>query len=126
MIRIVVGGAVSKKEIADKVKELGGDKVSVEIKSDIDAAIAVKSGKADYYLGACVTGGGGALAMAIAILTYQKCAVISASGRPPQKEEVEKAVKEGKLAFGFANDHIDRAVSYILEAIFKNKETNIT
>ena len=119
MIRFVVGGAVDKQKVAQMIKEIGGDKVSVEIKSDIEAAMAVKNGKADYYVGACATGGGGALAMAMAILTAQKCVTISMPGKPPQEADVKKAVTEGKVAFGFTNDHIEKAVPYIVNAILE-------
>jgi hypothetical protein len=117
MIRFVVGGAVDKQKVAQMIKEIGGDKVSVEIKSDIEAVMAVKNGEADYYVGACATGGGGALAMAMAILTAQKCATISMPGRPPKEADVKKAVADGKVAFGFTNDHIEKAVPYIVKAI---------
>ncbi|AGB19330.1 DUF2620 domain-containing protein [Thermoanaerobacterium thermosaccharolyticum] len=122
MIRFVVGGAVDKQKVAQLIKDLGGDNVSVEIKSDIEAAMAVKTGKADYYVGACSTGGGGALAMAMALLTAQKCATVSMPGKPPKEQDVLKAVVDGKVAFGFTNDHIEKAITYIVNAILKNKE----
>lgn len=118
MIRIAVGGAIDKQKIAETVKKAGGEKVTVNIFSDLDAAMAVKSGRADYYFGACATGGGGALALAMALIGGAKCATVSMPGRPPKEEDVVKAVKEGKVAFGFTNDHIDKAVPMILKAIF--------
>lgn len=117
MIRIVVGGQVEKQAIADLVKDLGGDKVSVEVKTDLQAANDVKTNKADYYLGACHTGGGGALSMAMALLTRDKCATVSMPGKPPKEEDIVKAVAEGKVAFGFTGDHFDKAVPIIIREI---------
>src|SRR5690625_2858711 len=84
------------------------------------AATTLKTGAADYYVGACHTGGGGALAMAIAIVGKNKCETVSMPGRQPNQENIEQAVKDGKVAFGFTADHAERAVPMILEAISKN------
>lgn len=119
MVKFVVGGQIGKNSIAELIKELGGDKVSVKIKPDIQAANDVKTGKADYYLGACETGGGGALSMAIALLTRDKCATISMPGKPPKEEEVKAAIEEGKVAFGFTGSHIETAVSMLMKNILE-------
>lgn len=50
MIRIVVGGQINKQEIADFTKKFLGDKASVDIKGDLDAAMALKNGQYDYYI----------------------------------------------------------------------------
>lgn len=119
MIKFVVGGAIEKQNIEKLIKEIGGEKVKVEIMSDMQAAMAIKTGKADYYLGACHTGGGGALSMAIALLTRAKCATISMPGRPPKEEDIIKAVADGKTAFGFTGDHYEKAVPVIVTEILK-------
>lgn len=116
-MKIVVGGQVDRQEIANKIKEIAGEKIEVEVMDDIQAATAIKSGKADYYFGACHTGGGGALGMAMAILTNAKCATISMPGRGPKTEKIKKEVEAGKVAFGFTADHIDKAVTLLLENI---------
>lgn len=113
-VKIVVGGAIDKQKVADEVIRLGGDRVEVRVMSDIEAALAVKNGTAQYYFGACATGGGGALAMAMALLGPGRCVTVSMPGSPPKEEIVQKAVAEGKVAFGFTNDHIQRAVPMIL------------
>ncbi len=117
MKRIVVGGAVDKQRIAREVERMAGDVFQVSVMGDIEAAMAVKSGSADYYLGACNTGGGGALAMAIAILGMGKCATVSMPGRPPVEETVKKSIAEGKVAFGFTTEHIDQSLKLILPLI---------
>ncbi|OQP02013.1 DUF2620 domain-containing protein [Geobacillus sp. 44B] len=119
MIRIVIGGQVEKVEIEALVKKFSGGQVQTMIKSDLEAAMAIKSGKADYYFGACHTGGGGALAMAIALLGKQRCATISMPGQPPTKDKVEEAVAQGAKAFGFTGDHKEKAVQYLIEALLK-------
>ena len=49
MIRIVVGGQMDKERIAKKIEEIGKDKITLEVKTDLDAAMAMKTGQADYY-----------------------------------------------------------------------------
>lgn len=118
-MKIVVGGQVEKQKIADLIKEIGGDSVEVTVKTDLQAASDVKMGKADYYFGACHTGGGGALSMAMALLTRAKCETVSMPGRPPKKDDVVNAVSQGKVAFGFTGDHFESAVPMIMEEIMK-------
>ncbi|MBV1819270.1 DUF2620 domain-containing protein [Anaerosalibacter bizertensis] len=119
MTKIVVGGQVEKQEIAKLIKEIGGNEVEVDIKSDIQAANLVKTGKADYYVGACHTGGGGALSMAIALLTRDKCVTLSMPGRVPKESEIIKAVEEGKVAFGFTGDHYKVILPILIREILK-------
>ncbi|MCE7791730.1 DUF2620 domain-containing protein [Salipaludibacillus sp. CUR1] len=120
-MKIVIGGQVEKKDIEKLVKEQDGG-ITTTVKSDLEAAMAVKSGQADYYIGACHTGGGGALAMAMAMLGGDQCETVSMPGRPPKKEIIDKAVANGKKAFGFTSDHKDTAVPMIIEAL-KNKQS---
>ncbi|MBP1907116.1 ABC-type amino acid transport substrate-binding protein [Paenibacillus turicensis] len=118
-MKIVIGGQVEKKEIEALVKQYGGDAVEVTVKNDLEAAMALKTGQADYYLGACYTGGGGALAMAIALVGKPNCATISMPGQPPTQEKVNQAVAQGAKAFGFTGDHKDKAVELIMTALTK-------
>ncbi|PLR94461.1 DUF2620 domain-containing protein [Bacillus sp. T33-2] len=115
-MKIVIGGQVDKKEIESLIKQFDSS-ISTVIKSDLDAAMAIKMGQADYYFGACSTGGGGALAMAIAILGKQNCETVSMPGKKPVESKIVSAVNEGKKAFGFTGDHKDVAVPLILTAI---------
>ncbi|WP_409271287.1 DUF2620 domain-containing protein [Neobacillus sp. SCS-31] len=115
-MKIVIGGQVDKKEIESLVKSFDSS-ITTMVKSDLEAAMAVKTGQADYYLGACHTGGGGALAMAIALLGKPNCETVSMPGRKPVEANVIQAVNEGKIAFGFTADHKEQAVPMILAAI---------
>ncbi len=116
MVRIIVSGLAAK-EIAARVAEIGGDQVEVRVMADIPGVKEVAQGRADYYLGACATGGGGALSMAIALLGYKDCFTVSTAGRAPKEAEVREAVLSGKKAFGFCCDHVEAAVTMIVKAI---------
>ena len=49
-MKIVVGGQIDKQKVYDAVKGVVGDRATVEIKDDIAAAMAVKTGQADITL----------------------------------------------------------------------------
>ncbi|ASN04535.1 DUF2620 domain-containing protein [Virgibacillus necropolis] len=119
-MKIVIGGQVEKKEMQALIKEIDSS-IETVIKSDIDAAMQIKTGKADYYLGACHTGGGGALAMAIALVGMDQCETVSMPGKKPVENKVIEAIKSGKKAFGFTGDHMETAVPMILKALKNNK-----
>ncbi|GIN63932.1 hypothetical protein J27TS8_39250 [Robertmurraya siralis] len=118
-MKIVVGGQVEKKQIENLIKELDSS-IETVVKSDLEAAMLMKTGQADYYFGACHTGGGGALAMAIALIGKDKCETVSMPGKKPNEEKVLEAVQNGKKAFGFTGDHVDEAVPMIIKAIKSN------
>ena len=47
-MKIVVGGALNKKENAELIEKYGNGQVEVVIMQDIQAALALKNGQADY------------------------------------------------------------------------------
>ena len=49
MLKIVIGGQLSKKENAELVEKYGEGKVEISVMGDLQAAMAVKNKKADYY-----------------------------------------------------------------------------
>jgi hypothetical protein len=116
MIRIVVAGLCAH-EICRLAAEWGGSQVEALETLDITGATEVAQGRADYYFGACATGAGGALAMAMAILGFDRCFTASMAGRPPRQPEIWQAVMSGKRAFGFTVDHIDTTVPILIDAI---------
>lgn len=120
MIRIVVAGLCAR-EICRLASDLSGGQVEAIETLDINAAMEVAQGQADYYFGACATGAGGALAMAIALLGYERCFTASMAGRPPQRDEIWQAVMSGKRAFGFTVDHIDSTVALLIESILAQR-----
>ena len=115
MKRIVIGGQIDKQRVADITAKIEGDKASIEIKSDIEAAMAIKTGAADFYLGACNTGGGGALAMAIALLGMGQCATVSMPGNIKSEAEIKAEVEAGKKAYGFTAQHAEEVIPVILK-----------
>lgn len=121
-MRIVIGGQIDKEEIAEMVKNQMGDGVEVEIKGDLEAAIGMKQGQYDYYVGACNTGGGGALAMAMAILGSASCSTISMPGQIKEESFIRAEVNNGKRAFGFTAQHKESVLPILLHAIMDKGE----
>lgn len=120
MIRIVIGGQIDKQQIKKDLEKLAGDKdVEITVKSDLDAAMAIQNNEADYYIGACETGAGGALAMATALLGGSKTETIASSTKVYGDEEIKNSVENGKIAFGFTINTKDRILpilaKYLLE-----------
>lgn len=117
MKKIVVGGQIDKQEVKVLVEQFAQEKFTVDVKSDLDAAMAVKTGQYDYYIGACNTGGGGALAMALALLGADKCVTVSMPGRIMPEEEIRQNVRNGKIAFGFTAQDKEHVVPIIMEEL---------
>ena len=116
-MKIVVGGQIDKQKVYDTIKGVVGDRASVEIKDDIAAAMAVKTGQADYYFGACKTGGGGALAMAIGPAGHEPVRNGVHAGKMLSEDEILAQVKAGKKAYGFTDQHIEKVVPIILKGL---------
>lgn len=116
-MKIVVGGQIDKEDIAKIVSQLMNGKAEIEIKGDLDGAMGIKVGKYDYYVGACNTGGGGALAMALALLGSKACSTISMPGQIKSEAFIREEVEKGKKAFGFTAQHKDEVLPVLLKAI---------
>lgn len=114
-MRVVIGGQLGKEEIRACVESSGIEGLSVEVKDDVSAAMDIKQGRADYYLGACLTGGGGALAMAIAILGYDACKTLDSA----DAQEVALALDSGARAFGFTPQLTAQVVPVIMSELAK-------
>ncbi len=116
-MKVVVGGQIDKQKIADWVRSLAKDQAEVSITDDIQAAMRLKNGQADLYLGACNTGGGGALSMAIALLGMDTCATLSMPGVIKSDAEIMAEVDAGKKAFGFTAQHIDTIMPVLMRQL---------
>ena len=114
-MKIVVGGQIDKENVNNLLKKYIPES-EIIIKSDIDAAMDVKAGNADYY-GACNTGGGGALAMAIAIIGADKCATLAMPGNILDEEKIKEEVNSGKIAFGFTPQAAEQVIKTVAEYI---------
>jgi len=119
MIKIVVGGQMDKQAIAKMIESYSAGKVEVSIKSDLEAAMAVQMGQADYYIGACATGAGAAIAMAIGMLGFDACASLSVPGKLMSEEEIKQQVESGKKAFGFVNTDIERVLPHLIKCLLE-------
>lgn len=124
MVRIVVGGQMDKQSIAELIKKHGQGKIETSIMGDIEAVMAVKNNQADYYMGACATGAGGALAMAMGLLGGPSCLSVSMPGKIIPETDIREGVKSGKKAFGFVNTDAERVVPVLIDEILKNKGEN--
>ena len=106
------------KEKAERLAcDVAGDQFTVKTASDYEGIVALTTGQADYYLGICQSGAGGALALAIGMLGSAKCTTVSTLGKPPAPDAIESAVREGKVAYGAAFDHIEQVVPRLVRAI---------
>ena len=118
MIKVVVTG-MGRERIAQLVRETGAGLVEATAKTDFEAASAVKTGKADYYIGACQSGAGGALGVANAILGSDQAVRLSGVGTTADPEDVRAAVASGKRAFGISYSQIDVLVPVLVGAILR-------
>ena len=121
MIPIVVAGQMDKQSISKLIEQISPGQFEVSIKSDIEGAMAIKSGAAKYYVGACATGAGGALGLAVGLLGPTLCVSISTPGNVMDEQEIRQQVQSGKRAFGFVNDHAERLLPFLLDEIIKQE-----
>lgn len=121
-MKIVVGGQIEKALLAQKLQQeiaTVGLNAEVEVKNDLEAAMAVQLGQANFYFGACNTGGGGALAMAIAILGANRCATLGMPGKILSEAEIINEIQQGKVAFGFTAQDIEQVVPVVIRQLAK-------
>ena len=86
MKKIGVAG-LQREQIKKTIEATAPGSFEVFIHNDMEAAMKVKSGQLDYYIGACNTGAGAALSIAIA---------------------------EGKVAFGLSVEHVEHAIPMLI------------
>ena len=114
-VKIAIGG-MQKNEMELAVKK-ADPQIETIITNDLNASKLLKSGEADYYLGAC---GGSAISILIGLVGYSKCATVCKNGQRPNKDEIIKAVKDGKICFGMTVSSITDTVPILIDAL-KNK-----
>ncbi len=117
MTKIAIGGQMDKQLFEQMIQKRASDDFSCEVMSDIKAGLAVKNNTADFYVGACATGAGGALGLAIGILGGTNCVSISIPGKKLSKEEVAAHLKNGVRAFGMVNQDIETMLPILLDEI---------
>ena len=104
MKKIVIGGQIDKNEVKDLVEKFSEGQFEIDIKSDLDAAMAVKSGQADYYL---------------ALLGRENCVTVSMPGNVMPEAEIRENVQSGKTAFGFTAQHKETVIPIIMDELKK-------
>lgn len=115
-IRIVAAG-VDAPAMAKIAQDAGGGRVEAAALGDMQGARLVKKGQADYYIGTCWSGGGGALAAATAILGAKHVGIVGTPGMVVTEERVRTMVGEGRIAFGFAYEQTATAIPLIVKEI---------
>lgn len=118
-MKIVIGGQIDKEVICKMVTSAMPRETVVDVKSDLDAAMALSQGQYDYYIGACNTGGGGALAMAMAIVGATKCVTLSMPGNIMSEQEIVTEMNSGKIAFGFTAQDKEQIIPIICQELTK-------
>ncbi|MFJ9208017.1 DUF2620 domain-containing protein [Streptomyces sp. NPDC102264] len=114
MTKILTGG-VGKTEVANTVSALALDGLEITVSNDMDAAMKLRAGQADYYLGTCHTGAGASLGILVGLLGRPLCHTF---GRHvPAEDEVTALLADGKKVFGFAIDQIDVIAPIMARAI---------
>lgn len=114
MTKILTGG-VGKTEVAGIVSTLGIDGIEIAVSNDMDAAMKLRGGQADFYLGTCHTGAGASLGVLVGLLGKPQCHTFGRS--VPTEDEVTALLAEGKKVFGFAIDQIDAVAPVMARAI---------
>lgn len=91
--------------------------------ADMIAARKTKNGEVDFYLGSCMTGGGGSLATAIMVLGYSNCLVVSRQGNCPDASKIRHMVYQGNhKAFGYVMTHTEQIVLPLVQALIDKTE----
>lgn len=75
MKKIGIAG-LQREQIKAQIEQAAPGEFECHILNDMDAAMKVKAGVLDYYIGCCNTGAGAALSIAIAIIGYPKVALL--------------------------------------------------
>lgn len=109
-------GGLSKNETEAAVKKAAPD-AEVIVTNDMQGAGMIKSGKVDYYFGACNSGGGAAISILIGLVGYGACCTVCKNGCTPDASEIKKFVGEGKVVFGMTVDAIDATVPLLVKAL---------
>ncbi|TCL60120.1 uncharacterized protein DUF2620 [Kineothrix alysoides] len=114
-MKIAIGG-MKKNEMENEVKKAAPE-IDTIITTDIMAVQMLKNGSVDYYFGACESGGGAAIAILIGMLGYSKCCTVAKNGQTAKKEDIEKFIAEGKVAFGMAHNTIENTIPILIDAL---------
>ena len=114
MAKILTGG-VGRTEVAAVIEGLRLDGLDVAVSDDMTAAVQLRTGQADYYLGTCHTGAGASLGVLVGLLGSSVCHTF---GRAvPGDDEIGALLADGKTVFGFSVDQVDTVAPALARAI---------
>lgn len=116
MKKIGIAG-LQREQIKEYIESTAPEQFQCYILNDMDAAMKVKSGELDYYIGACNTGAGAAISMAIAIIGFNESCTIAKPSIKAKEEEIHKFISEGKKAFGLSIEHVEHAVPMLINIL---------
>lgn len=116
MKKIGIAG-LQREQIKTQIENTAPGQFECHILNDMDAAMKVKSGQLDYYIGCCNTGAGAALSMAIAIIGFAQSCTIAKPAIKAKEDEVEKFIGEGKVAFGLSVEHVEHAIPLLISRL---------
>ncbi|MFF2650754.1 DUF2620 domain-containing protein [Streptomyces sp. NPDC058045] len=114
MTKILTGG-VGKTEVTRAVSALGIESLDITPSSDMDAAMKLRAGQADYYLGTCHTGAGASLGVLVGLMGSAVCHTFGRG--TPTEEEIAALLADGKKVFGFSMDQLDTIAPRMARAI---------
>jgi hypothetical protein len=118
-LRFVAAG-LGAREIHRALQQYPND-VEARVTNDIEGARAVQQGTADYYIGSCYSGQGGALAAAIAVLGLPATAMVGVPGRGADRVRIREAIQRGVRAFGMTQDQISEAVPALVAELLQRR-----
>lgn len=113
MKKIGIAG-LQREQIKAEIEQSAPGLFECYILNDIEAAMKVKAGQLDYYIGCCNTGAGAALSLAIAIIGFTQCCTIAKPAIRAKPDEITKFIGEGKIAFGLSVEHIEHAIPLLI------------
>jgi len=125
-LKIAIGG-MQKNEMKDAILKACPEAETI-VTTDMGAVPMLKDGRADYYFGACESGGGGGglilvrISILIGLIGYGKCCTVCKNGGKPDRSEIESFVEAGKICFGMTVSNIEGTVSVLMDVLMK-KET---
>lgn len=108
---------LQREQVKEQIEIAAPGLFDCHILNDMDAAMKVKSGELDFYIGACNTGAGAAISMAIAIIGFNESCTIAKPSIRAKQAEVDQYVLSGKKAFGLSIEHIEHAIPMLVKAL---------
>ncbi|WP_072525119.1 DUF2620 family protein [Clostridium sp. Marseille-P3244] len=118
-MKIAVGG-MQKNEMRDAILKACPD-AEIIVTTDMGAVPMLKDGRADYYFGACESGGGSAISILIGLMGYSNCCTVCKNGGSPNRDEIQKFVDAGKICFGMTVSNIDGTVPVLMDVLMKKE-----